>query len=185
MFDATVWGLAGRTDRFTAAVGRPPDRLFRPGETIGPMTVLVTPGHAPDHICLLVDTDAIVGDLAVATGSVFVGPDDGDMRAYLTSLRRLHARDLDRLYPGHGSVIADSRATLTRLIAHRLDRERRIVDAVAGGAETPADIVTVAYEKDLTDVRDLAVRTVRAHLEKLAVEGTISWDGDRAVLRRS
>lgn len=180
MFDMTVWGLAGRVDRFRTATGQPPDRTFRPGDAIGPMTVLVTPGHAPDHVSLLANDSAIVGDLAVDTGSVFVGPEDGDMRAYLTSLRRLHVRGLKKLYPGHGAVITESRTTLARLIAHRLDRERRIADAVADGAETPDTIVTAAYEKDLSGVRDLAERTVRAHLEKLAVEGTVRWDGQRA-----
>ena len=37
-----------------------------------------------------------------------------------------------------------------------------------------------AYEKDLTGVRELAVATVRAHLGKLAVEGAIRRDGERA-----
>lgn len=180
MFDATVWGLVGRTERFLAATGRLPDRTFHPGDTIGPATVLTAPGHAPDHVCFLLDSACVVGDLAVATGSVFIGPEDGDMRGYLTSLRRLHTYDLDRLYPGHGPVITDSRETLARLITHRLDRERRIEVAVANGAETPAAIVSAAYEKDLSGVRDLAERTVRAHLEKLAVEGTVFWDGQRA-----
>ena len=49
------------------------------------------------------------------------------------------------------------------------------------GARDVADIVEAAYEKDLTGVRDLAAATVRAHLEKLAVEGHVRWNGDRAV----
>jgi len=137
------------------------------------------PGHAPDHVVLAVrgaSEDALLtGDLAVAEGSVFVGGPDGDMRGYLTALRRLLARDPDRLFPGHGPVIDDPSETLARLIAHRIDRERRVERAVRAGASTPDGIVDEAYEKSLGGVRDLARKTVIAHLEKLAVEGRVDW----------
>jgi glyoxylase-like metal-dependent hydrolase (beta-lactamase superfamily II) len=103
------------------------------------------------------------------------------MRAYLTSLRRLRARDPDRLYPGHGSVIDDPRATLDRLIDHRLRRERNVRAAVESGARTLDEVVDAAYDKDLSGVRDMARATVQAHLEKLAVEGDVTWDGSDGV----
>jgi glyoxylase-like metal-dependent hydrolase (beta-lactamase superfamily II) len=101
------------------------------------------------------------------------------MRAYLTSLRRLYARDPERLYPGHGPTIEEPRATIRRLIAHRLDRERRVRQAVESGAETVDAVLESAYDKDLTGVRDLARATVRAHLKKLAAEGAVVLNGDR------
>jgi glyoxylase-like metal-dependent hydrolase (beta-lactamase superfamily II) len=104
----------------------------------------------------------------------------GDLRAYLTSLRRIHARCPARLLPGHGPVIEEPRAVCERLLSHRLDRERRVADAVEAGARTPDDVLAAAYDKDLTGVRDLARATVVAHLEKLAVEGRVQWDGERA-----
>ena len=180
---ATVWARAGRADRFERAAGVGPDRTFREGTRIGDLTVIETPGHAPDHVALAVGDDVLVGDLAVATGSVFVGAREGDMRAYLTSLRRLHARNPRRLYPGHGSVIDDPREALARLIAHRLRRERRVREAVAAGAETLDAVLDAAYGKDLAGVEDLARETVAAHLEKLAVERSIDWDGERATPR--
>ena len=185
--EATVWARAGYVERFERATGVMPDRVVRPGTTIetdaGTVAVDSMPGHAPDHLVLGVDGDRLVGDLAVATGSVVVGRDDGDMRAYLTALRRLHARDPDRLYPGHGPVIDDPRATLERLIRHRLRRERRIVEAVRAGARTLDEVTDAVYEKDISGVRRLATETVGAHLEKLAVEGTVAWDGERANAR--
>jgi hypothetical protein len=71
-------------------------------------------------------------------------------------------------------------ATCRRLLTHRLDRERRVRAAVADGATTVDAILDAAYEKDLSGVRDLAAGTVRAHLAKLAVEGSLRWDGERA-----
>ena len=182
--NATVWARRGRARAFEAATGVTPDRLFSGGTTIptdaGPVTVLDTPGHAPEHVAFETDGTVVSGDLAVAEGSVVVGAPEGDVRAYLSSLRRLHARDPDALLPGHGPRIERPRETCARLIDHRLERERRVRGAIEDGADTLEDVLEAAYDKDLTGVRDLARRTVLAHLEKLAVEGTVSWDGERA-----
>lgn len=192
--DATVWAHGEHREQFREATGVTADQGFADGDrlpTDPPLTALATPGHAPDHVAFgLRDTDefdaprpsVFTGDLAVAEGSVVVGAPEGDMRAYLASLERL--RDLDppveRLYPGHGPVIDDPRATLQRLIDHRLDREVRVLSAIRAGVETVPEITQAAYEKDLSGVRDLAEATVRAHVEKLATEGRVRWDGEHA-----
>jgi glyoxylase-like metal-dependent hydrolase (beta-lactamase superfamily II) len=189
--DATVWARANREVRFARATGIEPDRIFPEGTTLRTgddreLRVIETPGHAPDHVALSIpDVGVLVGDLAVAEGSVVVDADEGDMRAYLTSLRRLHAMAPPALYPGHGPVVDDPRATIRRLVAHRLDREKRVLAAVHDGAHTLDEIVDAAYEKDLAGVREFAVRTVAAHLDKLAVEGKIDWDGDIALPARA
>jgi glyoxylase-like metal-dependent hydrolase (beta-lactamase superfamily II) len=139
-----------------------------------------TPGHAPEHVAFGTGDGYVTGDLLVAEGSVVVGAPAGDMRAYLTSLRRLHARDPDRCYPAHGPVIEDPRGTCRRLIDHRRRRERRVRQAVNDGARTADEVLEAAYEKDVSAVRELARATVVAHLEKLACEGAIRWDGERA-----
>lgn len=191
MTGATVWARYGRTAPFRDATGCTPDHVFTPDTTISldgqGVRVLDAPGHTPDHIVLQAGADGPIccGDCAVRDGSVVVGAPEGDMRAYLATLRRLRAIDPPWLGPGHGPVIADPRTTLERLLAHRRDRERRVQDAVIDGAETPSEVVERAYTKDLTGVRDLAEATVGAHLEKLAVEGRVTWDGQRATGRRS
>lgn len=212
--------LARRPERFAAATGVEPDRQIREGSVIetgvGPVTVLDTPGHAVDHVAFELPDGrpdrggtVLCGDLAVAEGSVVVGAPEGDLRAYLTALRRLWARNPRRLYPGHGppvgegSVVADgpipadsrhrdtrpptgeSRAVLERLIAHRLDREASVLVAVQAGASDLDSVVDGAYEKDLSGVRDLARATVRAHLEKLAVEGRLQFDPETGAVQAS
>lgn len=188
---ATVWAHAGRVERFVEATGITPDRTCREGTQI-PITpavsVMETPGHAPDHLTFVVresqesDTTALVGDLVVAEGSVFVGGGDGDMRSYFVSLRRLLVGSFRRLYPGHGVPVERPAERLTELLAHRHDREKKILTAVDSGAETVDEILDRAYEKDLEGLRDLATATVRAHLEKLAREQQIGWDGTRATM---
>jgi len=179
---ATTWAHAAFADRFERETGVAPDRLFRPGDELGAsgVSVLDTPGHAPDHVAFLADGAAVTGDLVFADGSVFVGAVDGDMRAYLSSLRRLAARDLDCLHPGHGPPVETPRERLHALYRHRRDRERRVLAAVADGCRTVDAILDRAYEKDLAGVRDLAGQTVRAHLDKLLVDGRVDWDGAHA-----
>ncbi|MFB6104146.1 MAG: MBL fold metallo-hydrolase [Halobacteriaceae archaeon] len=180
---ATVWARAGRTDRFEAATGVTPDATFREGtvlDTDPPVTVMDLPGHTVDHVGFTVGEVTLVGDAAIDTGSVFVGADEGDMRAYYTTLRRLIVRDDDLVYPGHGDPITAPRQRLTALLAHRRDRERRVATAVQEGARSVEAVVAAAYEKDLSGVEDLARETVIAHLRKLAREGRVSWDGATA-----
>ncbi len=182
--NATVWCRYGREAAFADATGVQPDRTFRDGTELpagdGTVVARETPGHAPEHVAFAAGGSLLVGDLAVDEGSVVVGAPEGDMRSYLTSLRRVRAMAPERLYPGHGPAIEEPRATCERLLRHRLDRERRVLDAVEAGNRAVADILDAAYRKDLTGVRDLAGMTVRAHLEKLNHEGRISWDGSRA-----
>ena len=186
---ATVWCRVGREAEFEAATGTEPDRTFADGTGIatggGSVEVVDTPGHAPEHVAFGFPGDGgggheyLVGDLAVAEGSVVVGHPSGDVRAYVSSLRRLWARDPSRIHPAHGPTIESPRETCRRLIDHRREREARVLRAVRNGAETVPEITDAAYEKDLTGVRELAEATVRAHVEKLRVEGRLSWDDGR------
>ena len=179
---ATVYAHADGADRIRDAIGMAPDATVRDGDTIGTtgVRVLATPGHAPEHVAFGIGRDdetvaaeALVGDLAVAEGSVVVGAPDGDLRAYLDSLERVRDAGFDRLYPGHGPRIDEPRAACQRLIDHRLARETAVAEAVAAGASDIDAVLEAAYEKDLTGVEDLARATVRAHLEKLAAAGRI------------
>lgn len=189
--DAAVWAHRGHVNRFREATNRDPDRLLWPSSTISigdgsgtvnTVTILDAPGHASDHVALIAGEDGpiICGDCAMAEGSVVVGAPDGEMRAYMTTLRRLRAMDPPELLPGHGPPIQQPRATIERLLEHRNRRERRVLAAVDSGAETLDEILEAAYEKDLTGVRAMARATVLAHLEKLTVEGRVDWNGERA-----
>ncbi|MFB6117098.1 MBL fold metallo-hydrolase [Halosegnis sp.] len=178
--DATVYCRTGRAEAFTAATGVTPDWTVAEGDRVaGTLTVRDTPGHAPEHLAFAHESGLLCGDLAVADGSVAVTAPEGDLRAYLTSLRRVRQFAPDQLYPGHGPVIEEPQATCERLLAHRRDREQRVLAAVEAGASTLDAVTDAAYEKDISAVRELAVGTVEAHLEKLAVEGRVMWDGRR------
>jgi glyoxylase-like metal-dependent hydrolase (beta-lactamase superfamily II) len=151
--------------------------------TIGghPLRALHTPGHAPDHLCFLLEDDRVLfsGDLIVGEGTVVIGR-DGDLEQYLRSLRALLPLDLRRLLPGHGPPIEDPRDKIEQYLAHRLDRERQILAAIAAGAEGVAEIVEEVYAAVNPQLYPVAAQTVEAHLRKLTREGRVrAYSGER------
>ena len=128
-------GVAALRERLggppVAAMRHPADVALGDGDRFGPFTALHLPGHAPDHLVLVAGDAGFTGDAVLGEGSVFVAPGGGGLAAYLDGLRRLRALGLARLYPGHGPVIEDAEARLDEYVAHRLERERRLLAALA------------------------------------------------------
>jgi glyoxylase-like metal-dependent hydrolase (beta-lactamase superfamily II) len=147
------------------------------GDRVGPFEVIATPGHAPDHVSLLYGRVLFSGDTVLGAGSVFVGGGEGSMAAYLDSLRRLLALDLEAICPGHGPVVWEPHAKLEEYLAHRLERERLVVDALEAGASTRDELLDRAWsDVDLDAVPYLRIAaglTLDAHLEKLSAEGRL------------
>jgi glyoxylase-like metal-dependent hydrolase (beta-lactamase superfamily II) len=154
--------------------------LIRPadGEEVGPFRALATPGHSPDHVCLLLGRVCFTGDTVLGEGSVFIGPGEGSLTAYLNSLRRLRALELDVLCPGHGPFVHDPATKLDEYIEHRLDRERRLIAALDAGARTTEELLDRAWSDVPAILRPAAALTLRAHLQKLADEGRLPPDLD-------
>jgi glyoxylase-like metal-dependent hydrolase (beta-lactamase superfamily II) len=147
------------------------------GSSVGPFSVIATPGHAPDHVSLLFGRVLFSGDMVLGEGSVFVGGEEGSMSAYLDSLRRLMDLQLDAICPGHGPVVWEPRAKLEEYLAHRLDRERRVLEALEAGAVSRDEVLDRAWsEMDLDAVpylRMAAGLTLDAHVDKLSAEGRL------------
>ena len=155
-------------DLFDAPVTLPGD-----GESVGPFTAVGTPGHSADSVCLLMGRVCFTGDTVLGSGSVFIAPGEGSLSAYLESLRRLRALDLEVLCPGHGPYVWDPAAKLDEYIAHRLDRERRLVEALDAGLRGEEELLDAAWSEVPDELRGAAALTLRAHLEKLREEGRL------------
>jgi len=147
-----------------------PDVQLRGGERFGPFEVLATPGHAPDHLAFVAGDVAFTGDAVLGEGSVFV---TAQLAAYLDALRALRDRDLRALHPGHGPAVDDPRAKLDQYLAHRLDRERRLIAALDRGLRTVDELLDAAWDDAPAILRPAAAVTLGAHLEKLAAEGRL------------
>lgn len=138
------------------------------------LTAIFTPGHAPGHLCFHHGASGAVvaGDMVAGTGTILVDPDEGSMTAYLASLERLRAFTPAALLPAHGPPILDADAKLVEYREHRLMRERRVVDALAGtGPATPRELVSYVYADVSPALYGLAERSLLAHLIKLVEDG--------------
>jgi glyoxylase-like metal-dependent hydrolase (beta-lactamase superfamily II) len=158
------------------AGGIPVERLDD-GERAGPFEAIATPGHAEDHVCLLMGRVLFSGDTVLGAGSVFVGSDGGSMAAYLESLERLRELDLEVICPGHGPFVWEPRAKIEEYIAHRLERERKVLDAIAAGASSRDEVLDRAWDdvdfEAIPVLRFAAAATLDAHLVKLRDEGRL------------
>jgi glyoxylase-like metal-dependent hydrolase (beta-lactamase superfamily II) len=151
-----------------APVIRPAD-----GERAGPFEVVSTPGHSPDSVSLISGGTCFTGDTVLGTGSVFIAPGEGSLSAYLDSLRRLRGLDLEVLCPGHGPYVWDPAAKLDEYIEHRLERERRLLEALDAGLRTRDELLDSAWSDAPPQLRDFAALSLASHLEKLAEEGRL------------
>jgi hydroxyacylglutathione hydrolase len=136
------------------------------------LTVLHTPGHIHAHLCLWLAEQRLLlaGDLVAGQGTILIIPPDGDMAAYLDSLRAMLALAPVAILPGHGPVIENAPALLQQYIDHRLKREQQVLAWLAQGHTTAADIAAQIYA-DQPEVLGIAALQVEAHLEKLRREG--------------
>ena len=138
------------------------------GDVFGPLLAMALPGHSDDHLAFVAGRAGFTGDAVLGEGSVFVS---SDLAAYLDGLRRLRSLDLAVLCPGHGPPVWDARAKLDGYIAHRLERERRLVEALERGLSTEDELLDWAWSDAPAELRPAAALTLRAHLEKLRSEG--------------
>jgi glyoxylase-like metal-dependent hydrolase (beta-lactamase superfamily II) len=138
------------------------------GDVAGPLRVLAIPGHSDDHLAFVAGRAAFTGDAVLGEGSVFVS---ADLAAYLDGLRRLRELDLAVLCPGHGPPVWDPRAKLDAYLEHRLDRERRLVEALERGLRSEDELLDAAWSDAPPELRPVAAVSLRAHLEKLRAEG--------------
>ncbi|GAB1479844.1 MBL fold metallo-hydrolase [Paracoccaceae bacterium] len=155
-----------------------PDRRLQDGEVlqVGPLQIeaLHTPGHLSNHLCFACDGLLFSGDLAMGWASSLVSPPDGDMGAYMASLRRLAGRRWRVMLPGHGAPVADAAARLAELIAHRGARETAVMEALAHGPADAAALTAAIYRDTPAALLPAARRNVLAHLLDLTDRNLIS-----------
>jgi glyoxylase-like metal-dependent hydrolase (beta-lactamase superfamily II) len=144
------------------------------------LRVVHTPGHASNHLCYLFEQERLLftGDQVMQGSTVVINPPDGDMAAYLRALAALQAEDLAWLAPGHGFLIARPHAVLRALVAHRLQREARVLAALrAAGAAAIDTLLPQVYGDVPVERHAMAQRSLLAHLLKLQAEGAASLQG--------
>jgi glyoxylase-like metal-dependent hydrolase (beta-lactamase superfamily II) len=165
------------------------DRDFRPDRRIGEgdriagpgwsLTALHTPGHLADHLCFAWEEGRAIftGDTVMGWATTLISPPDGDLGAFMASLRRLQGREETVYYPGHGAPVADPQGMLAYQLAHRLAREGQILEALAAGPQTIPQMVAGIYAGLEPALRPAAARNVLAHLIDLSERGIVAAEG--------
>lgn len=193
-----VGGVAAIVERSGAPVrafgdadaGGVPVRPIADGEIIevagADLRALHAPGHASDHLCFLLEGAAslFAGDNILGEGTPVIAPPDGDMRAYLDTLRRLGRLTIDRIYPGHWRPLDGGRGVIERYVAHRKGREAAILAALEDGAATVEDIVGRAYTDTPEELHPIARFQALAHLQMLEDDGKVTEMGAKWSLTR-
>jgi recombination protein RecT len=142
------------------------------------LKVVHTPGHAANHLCLLLLEDGLLfsGDHILNGSTTVVDPPDGDMTAYLDSLDVLRAacdeHALGFILPAHGYVIGgeagEASAAIDKLKAHRLRREAKILKVMQAQPDgTPDDWVALAYDDVPPRMWPVAKRSLQAHVTRI------------------
>jgi glyoxylase-like metal-dependent hydrolase (beta-lactamase superfamily II) len=185
-------GVPAVLARWPAARVRPASEPFEDGTQIaagdGTLTVVRTPGHAPDHVCFVdvATREVYCGDLARTGGTIVIPASrGGDLREYLSSLRRIRELRPRRLLPGHGPAIEEPERVIDEYFAHRALRESQVIEALRRGLLTPAEMVDEVYGKLPGMLAAAAADSLLAHLKKLEAEGMVELSGGRWRILRS
>ncbi len=161
-----------------------PDRALGNGEQLSlqaadgrarhTLQVIHTPGHAANHLCLLLAQDGLLfsGDHILNGSTTVINPPDGNMTAYLDALDALDSAcvtlGLGYILPAHGHAMDGARTVIAKLKAHRLAREAKVRVAMQARPQgTLDDWVALAYDDVPQGIWPLAKRSLQAHVERL------------------
>lgn len=159
-------GLAGGGEGIDH--GFQPDHVVADGDCIAGsdwgLDVIHTPGHLGNHISLALGSLCFTGDHVMGWSSSLVSPPDGDLTDFMASCALLLNRTWDAFLPGHGAPVLSPNTRLQELVAHRRAREAAILDQLALGAATVAELTAAIYVETPTHLLPAAERNVFAHL---------------------
>ncbi len=180
-------GLSGPGGEVSAIDVANPDTLASgPLETLGhgerietegaTLRAVFTPGHAPDHLCYVLEEEGTLfsGDNVLGIGTTVIPDSSGDLGDYMDSLERLLAEAPRAIYPAHGPKIEDGTAKVREYLDHRRERERQVLDALAAGARDAKAMVERIYVGYPESLHAAAAQSVTSHLKKLEREGRVT-----------
>jgi glyoxylase-like metal-dependent hydrolase (beta-lactamase superfamily II) len=161
-----------------------PDRVLAHGDRIDVagcmLRVIHAPGHASNQLCYLLENEKLLftGDHIMQGSTVVINPPDGNMIAYLASLRLLQHEDLAHFAPGHGFLMDKTQEAVERLLIHRVERENKVYAALRRlGAATVEELLPIVYDDVPARMHPVASQSLLAHLIKLQSEARVTQAG--------
>ncbi len=142
------------------------------------LEALFTPGHAPDHLCLLLADQNVIfsGDHVMGWNTTVIAPPEGRMADYNASLSKLLDINCDLYLPGHGGRLEDARRTVKAFLLHRQWREQAIHDAIRNKGLNIRGIVALIYKGLDEKLIQAAGLSVMAHVEHLKEQGFVAYE---------
>jgi glyoxylase-like metal-dependent hydrolase (beta-lactamase superfamily II)/8-oxo-dGTP pyrophosphatase MutT (NUDIX family) len=144
------------------------------GEITHTLRVVHTPGHAANHLCLVLEEDGLLfsGDHVLNGSTTVIDPPDGHMGDYLASLDKLaaacEAGGIEFILPAHGHVLGFAHQAITHLKAHRLKREAKIAAAMQALPQgSLQEWVEKAYDDVPPRLWPVAARSLQAHVDHI------------------
>ena len=144
------------------------------GQPSHTLQAIHTPGHAANHVCLLLEEDGMLfsGDHILNGSTTVIDPPDGHMGDYLDSLDLLHqastAFGVQFILPAHGHPLPDALGAIAHLKAHRLAREAKIAAVMQANPDgTPDQWLPLAYDDVNPRLWPVAKRSLMAHVEHI------------------
>ncbi len=184
--DASDPGTAAPAERDPVEMEESTDFAFAPdhavvdGEVLElagfTFTAVHTPGHTSNHTCWAFAEERTLfsGDHIMGWSTTVVSPPDGDMAAYIASLRKVAERGDAVLWPTHGPARTDAAEYVPALVEHRLQREAAVLAAVRDGLASIRDIVELLYVDTRRELHKAARRSVWGHMIKLVDDGAVT-----------
>jgi recombination protein RecT len=183
-----TWGLPSGPHARADSVWQP-DCVFNDGMRLSvqgaghshTLRAIHTPGHTANHLCLLLEEDALLfsGDHVLNGSTTVIPPGDGSMSDYLDSLDKLlaliQAHRVGFILPAHGHVLGnwpgepfDAAQRVQALKQHRLAREAKIAQAMKALPQGDLDDwLPMAYDDVPDSIWPVARLSLQAHVERL------------------
>ncbi|ABS24271.1 MBL fold metallo-hydrolase [Anaeromyxobacter sp. Fw109-5] len=149
------------------------------------LEVLHMPGHTPGLVCLydrarrlFLSDDHLLQKIS-PNPLIELGPhgEEGYFRpllAYLDSVRRLHALDVDLVLPGHGPPFSGHRAVIDRLVEFYGKRQARLRELLAAGPRTAWELCRTLFPWAKPAEAFLTISETAANLELLEARGEVA-----------
>lgn len=176
-------GLEGEKVEMGADLNFTPQSLITDGAVLHgdgwTIECIHTPGHTSNHMCFLLkeENTMFVGDHIMGWATTVISPPDGDMRAYLASLKKVADFEPSKLVPTHGPWVEKPKPFIRGIITHRRMREGQILKHLGGGPLTIDALVDKMYTDLDARLVPAAARSVLGHLIALVDEERVLCDG--------
>lgn len=131
--------------------------------------VMATPGHTVDSLSFVLEDAVMTADTVLGRGTTVIDTEDGSLRDYLESLRRLQGLGARTVLPGHGPDLPDLQAVTAMYLTHREERLDQIRAALRelGEDASARKVVEHVYTDVDQKLWDAAEKSVQAQLDYL------------------